>query len=125
MRREQGDWVRYRERFGLLESDEVDLHFGQRDRDVSYEEAMANVEQFVRDSLLRAQKNGRPYVMFVHGRSTSRPGQQTARSVVRRFMRSKEATPFIVKAQCIQHPTVFIARIRKVHQADETSGKSS
>jgi hypothetical protein len=112
MKREQGDWVRYRERLGLLETDEVDLHFGQRDRNVSYEEAMADVKELVGDSLRKAQENGRPYVVFVHGHSTSRPGQQTARSVVRWFMRSKEATPFIVKAQCIQHPTVFIAKIR-------------
>jgi hypothetical protein len=42
----------------------------------------------------------------------SRPGKTTARSVVRGFMRSKEATPFVVKVDCIQHNTVFIAKIR-------------
>ena len=85
---------------------------------------MWDVEQLIRDSLRKAQENGRPYVMFVHGSSTSRPGQTTARSVVRRFMRSKEATPFMVKAQCVRHPTVFVAKIRNNNQAGETSGKS-
>jgi hypothetical protein len=112
MKHEQGNWVIYRERFGLSETDEIDLHFGRRDRNVaSYEEAMAEIEQLIRENLRKAQENGRAYVMFIHGHSTSRPGQTTARSVVRRFMRSKEATPFIVKAHCIQHPTVFVAKI--------------
>jgi hypothetical protein len=117
MKREQGDWVSYRKRFGLSEADEIDLHFGQRDRNVAaYYDVMNDVEELVKRSLQKAQENGRPYVMFVHGYSTSRPGQTTARSVVRGFMRSKEATPFIVKAQSIQHPTVFIAKIRMQRQ---------
>ena len=85
---EHGNWVSYRERFGLSEADEIDLHFGRRDPSVSYYDVRADVEQLVRDSLRRAQENGRQFVMFVHGWSTSRPGQTTARSVVRRFMRS-------------------------------------
>ena len=113
MKREQGDWVSYRQCFGLSKADEVDLHRGLRDRNVtSYEEAMADVERIVQDSLRNAQENGRPYLMFIHGYSTSRSAQTTARSVVRGFMRSREATPFIVRAQCIQHPTVFIAKIK-------------
>jgi dTDP-4-amino-4,6-dideoxygalactose transaminase len=118
MKREQGNWIDYRKRFGLSEADEIDLHFGRRDRNVaSYNEAMADVEQLIRHSLHKAQENGRPYLMFVHGHSTSRPGQTTARSVVRQFMRSKEATPFVVKTHCIQHPTVFIAKIRNGSQS--------
>jgi hypothetical protein len=112
MKREQGNWVEYRKRFDLLVDDEVDLHFGRRDPHVPYSEVMADVQRRVEESLRKAQANGRFYLMFVHGSSTSRPGQTTARSVVRSFMRSKEATPFIVKAQSIQHPTVFIAKIR-------------
>jgi hypothetical protein len=127
MKREQGDWVRYRERLGLSAADEIDLHFGRRERGdrnvASYYNAMADIEQLVRDSLRKAQENGRAHVMFIHGHSTSRPGQTTARSVVRGFMRSKEATPFVIKAHCIQHPTVFIAKIRNVSHADGTSGK--
>jgi len=125
MKREQGNWLSYRERFGLSKADEIDLHFGRRDRNVaSYDEAMADVEQLIRHSLRKARENGRPYLMFVHGHSTSRPGQTTARSVVRKFMGSKEATPFVVKAHCIQHPTVFLAKIRNGSQADGTPGKS-
>jgi hypothetical protein len=108
-----GDWVSYRERFGISKADEVDLHFGRRDRSVkSYDEAMSGIAELVQHSLRKAQENGRPYVMFTHGCSTSRSGQTTARSVVRGFMRSKQATPFIVRAECVQHPTVFIAKIR-------------
>jgi len=119
LKREQGDLVSYRERFDLSKADEIDLHFGPRDRNVaSYDEAMANVEQLIRHSLRRARENGRPYVMFNHGHTTSRPGQTTARSVVCGFMQSKDATPFVVKAHCIQHPTVFVAKIRKGSQAD-------
>jgi broad specificity phosphatase PhoE len=107
-----GNWVDYRKRLGLSADDEVDLHFGSRDPGVSYYDVMADVERLVEERLRKAQENERPYLMVVHGRSTSRPGQSTARSVVRRFMRSREATPFIVKAHSIQHPTVFIAKIR-------------
>jgi hypothetical protein len=34
MKREKGNWVSYRERFGLSKADEIDLHLGRRDRDV-------------------------------------------------------------------------------------------
>jgi hypothetical protein len=118
MIRERGNWVDYRERFGLLDDDEIDLHFGRRDPFVQrYYDVMDDVEQRVREALRRAQGNGRPHVMFIHGHSTSRPGQTTARSVVRRFMRSPEATPFIVRSKCIQHPTVFIAKIKRAGPA--------
>ena len=109
MLRETCNWTEFRDRFDL---DEVDLHFGRRDLGVRYDEAMSDVERLVKASLAKAQKAGRPYVMFIHGRSTSRPGQTTARSVVRQFMRSKEATSFIVRSECIVHPTVFVAKIR-------------
>jgi hypothetical protein len=108
----QGDWKVYRQSLGLAPSDEVDLHFGRRDPNATYHEVMAEVERIVIDALVRAQQADRPYVMFVHGHSTSRPGQTTARSVVRRFMRSPEATRLILRSGCIQHPTVYIAKIR-------------
>jgi hypothetical protein len=87
--------------FGLSKTDEINLHSGRRDRTVAYDEAMADVEQRIRHGLRKAQEHGRPYVMIIHGHSTSRPGQTTARSVVRGFMRSKEATPFVEKAHSI------------------------
>jgi hypothetical protein len=108
-----GDWTQYRSMRDLSKSDEIDLHFGKR-RSGSYEDAMAEITVIVEKGLREAQRNGRPYVMFTHGRSTSRPGQTTARSQVRTFMRSSAATPFIDRAHCIQHETVFVARVRKV-----------
>ena len=116
MKREEGNWVSYRERFGLSKADEIDLHFGRRDLGTSYYDVMADVEYLVRDSLRKAQESGGQFVMFVHGWSSSRPGRTTARSVVRGFMRSKEATPFIVRADCVQHSTVFVAKIRNPHR---------
>jgi hypothetical protein len=108
--KETCNWTEFRGRFDLME---VDLHFGRRELGVSYDDVMSDVEDLVRHNLAKAQTAGRPYVMFIHGSSTSRPGQRTARSVVRQFMRSKEATPFIVRSECIEHPTVFVAKIRK------------
>jgi hypothetical protein len=108
----QGDWKAYRQSLGLLPSDELDLHFGRRDRNAIYDNVMAEVECKVKNALVSAQQADRPYFMFIHGHSTSRPGRTTARSVVRRFMRSPEATPLILKSGCIQHHTVYIAKIR-------------
>jgi hypothetical protein len=99
--------------FNLAPGDEIDLHFGKRDRSTSYEDAMAEITAIVEKGLCEARKQGRPYVMFVHGKSTSRPGQTTARSQVRNFMRSKTATPLIDRKHCIQHTTVFVAKVRQ------------
>jgi hypothetical protein len=106
------NWVEYRSRFQLKTEDEVDLHLGKRDCETPYWDAMAEITNIVRSSLQEAQRNGRPYVMFIHGWSTSRLGKTTAGSQVRSFMRSKEATQLIDRAKCIQHYTVFVAKIR-------------
>ena len=109
-----GAWRQYRSRFGLTECDEIDLHFGKRDRTrLSFAEAMAEVVTIVIAKLEQARLNGRPYVMIIHGRSTSRRGKTTARSQVRNFMRSKDATPLIDRKGCIQHDTVFVARLKE------------
>jgi hypothetical protein len=111
--REAGDWKKYRSRFNLARDDEVDLHRGKRDRfTMSYDDAMAAVAETVRNALQDAQVRRRPYVMFRHGSSTSRNGATTARSEVRKFMRSPEATPYIDRRLCIQHDSVFVAKIR-------------
>jgi hypothetical protein len=110
---ENGNWTDYRAKSGLLTEDEVDLHRGRRDpRHCTYDDAMSDVEETVLAALRTAYERGREYVMFIHGHSTSRPGATTARSVVRGFMRSKAATPFIARAGCVQHPTVFVAKLR-------------
>jgi hypothetical protein len=111
--RGSGDWKQYRSMFDLSKCDEIDLHFGKRDRSVlSYGEAMRELTGIIEGGLSEAQRNGRSYVMFIHGKSTSRRGKKTARSQVRNFMRSKAGTPLIERKDCIQHETVFVAKIR-------------
>jgi hypothetical protein len=107
-----GNWTQYRSQFNLSRSDEIDLHFGKRDRGLSYWEAMTGVTDVVVAKLNEARRDGRSHVMFVHGASTSRPGKTTARSQVRSFMRSKDATPLIDRRGCVQHETVFVAKLR-------------
>ena len=106
----KGPWVQYR----ALNPVEIDYHFERRDRDTPYESAMAEVHERLADAVRQAQKDGRDWLLITHGSSTSRPGKTTARSVVRNFMRSPAATPYIVRHECIQHDTVFVARIRQL-----------
>src|SRR4051795_4095196 len=108
-----GNWKRYRSLLELSETDEVNLHFGKRDpASMSYDEAMNALTGIIEGSLHEARRKERPYVMFLHGSSTSRRGKTTARSQVRNFMRSKAATPLIERKDCILHETVFVAKIR-------------
>ena len=112
--RRSGGWKKYRSEFGLTEADEINLHFGKRDRTkMTYAEAMAGTLHLVIAKLKEAQRDGRTHVMIIHGASTSRRGKTTARSQVRNFMRSKHATPLIDRKQCIQHAVVFVARLRQ------------
>ena len=76
-KRERGNWALYRQRFGLSNADEIDLHFGRRDPHEYrwYDEVMADIEELVRKALRTAQENGRSYVMFVHGWSNFSPGK--------------------------------------------------
>jgi hypothetical protein len=107
-----GNWVHFRSKFNLSKDDEVDFHFGERDKSIPYDDVMDEVRSIVEGSLKAAQRKGRPYVMFLHGQSTSRRGKKTARSQVRGFMRSKEATALIERKNCIQHEAVFVAKVR-------------
>jgi hypothetical protein len=110
-----GNWTDFRQQFNLTRDDEVDLHFGRRDPSaLTYAEAMGKIEELIRTRLKAAQKKGRPYILFVHGWSTSRPGKTSARSMVRQFMRSSEATPYIERRGCIQHDTAFLAKIKSI-----------
>ena len=107
------NWTQYRSMFNLCKSDEIDLHFGRRDASsMSYSEAMDGVTGVIETALHDARQRGRPYVMFRHGSSTSRQGRTTARSQVRKFMRSKAATPLIERKHCIQHEAIFLAKLR-------------
>jgi integrase len=117
-----GDWKQYRARFNLSESDEIDLHFGKRDKSLkTFAEAMAEVTDLVVARIHEARRLGRSHVMFIHGRSTSRRGKTTARSQVRNFMRSKHATPLIERKECVQHETVFVARLKPMRVDEPAS----
>jgi len=108
-KKEAGDWKRYR----ALSPTEVDFHnseVGRREN--PYESAMSDVHDKALEALKAAQQQGHAHVLFTHGSSTSRIGKTTARSVVRNLMKSKDATPYIVRGNCIQHESVFLAAIR-------------
>jgi hypothetical protein len=108
---ERGPWTRYRQLPGPVK--EVDFHWSDiRGEWRPYDEKMAEVYETALEELLRAHKDGLRYLIFTHGSSTSRIGKTTARSVIRGLMRSATATPYILRAACIQHETVFVAAIR-------------
>jgi len=109
---ESGDWTRYRR---LTGASEVDFHWGERERkSQSYQESMNAVRQEALDALKSAQENGTTYIILTHGWSTSRRGTTTARSVIRSLMHSPAATPYIIRPECIQHDSVFVAAIRSL-----------
>lgn len=109
-REESGDWKDYR---NLPDVEEVDFHRQSNAGDwMPYWERMDEVPQTCLNVVRAAQERGSKYVIFTHGWSTSRMGKTTSRSQVRKFMRSSEATPFIIRSQCIQHYSVFVAAIR-------------
>lgn len=107
----RGDWVQYRT---LPNLNEVDFHWSDNGpREVDYYEGMGQVYKVALESIERAYESGETqYVMFTHGWSTSRPGRTTSRSVIRGLMRSKAATPYICRKECIQHGSVFVSAIR-------------
>lgn len=107
---ETGDWTRFR----ALQPREFDLHRSEwGPRAVPYWVAMNEVRDDTLAELVAAQKCGADWLLIRHGGSTSRPGRKTARSVVRAIMRSRAATPFIVRRDCVQHELVFLARMRR------------
>ncbi len=107
---DETNWTKFRT---LPNCREVDFHwFDSGPREVSYGEGMAEVERVAMKALQDAFTQGVQYVLMTHGSSTSRPGQTTARSVIRGLMRSKAATPYIVRSQCVQHHSCFVAAIR-------------
>ena len=111
-KRESGNWTRYRKLPSVVE---VDFHFAGAGRTpgmFGYWDAMAQVRQTALESLKAAQEAGNGHVLFTHGSSTSRPGRTTARSEIRRLMRSPEATPYIIRRECIQHDSVFVAAMK-------------
>lgn len=114
-----GNWTEYRKLPGVIE---VDFHHDPRPRGelgppVPYDERMSDVWQKAIDALELAYTDPSVhYIIFTHGRSTSRLGKTTARSQVRNAMRSKQATPYIDRKRCIQHDSVFVAALKQRNQ---------
>jgi hypothetical protein len=77
-----------------------------------YHEKMADAGNRALEALEQAQRDGRAWVLFTHGQSTSRPGATTCRSVVRSLMRGRQATPFLNRAECRQGEAFFLAAIK-------------
>lgn len=105
---EAGDWVKYRQLPDLIE---VDFHWQEMERGLHYENMQQVWDQALR-ALTEAYTQKKKFVLFTHGSSTSRIGKTTARSQVRKLMRSKIVTPYINRSACIQHDSVFLAAIR-------------
>ncbi len=109
LKRMKGNWVAFRKLPNLME---CDFHWAGETPAGSYWQHMESVWNVALGCLREAQIQGKQFVLFTHGGSTSRIGKTTSRSQVRKLMRSKEATPYILRDQCIQHDSVFVAAIR-------------
>ena len=110
------NWTEFRKLPNLME---VDFHNVQNKDISTYLEKMDAVWYETLHSLKHAQEKGFHYVLFTHGHSTSYPGTKTSRSQVRSVMKSKEATPYIIRKDCIQHDSVFVAKIRPLKNITE------
>lgn len=109
-KQEHGNWLEYRKLSGLVE---LDFHRADQESDAPYWIKMDNVLGEVLDHLQIAQNQGAKWLLITHGwRSSLGWKKTTARSQVRKLMRSKEATPYIVRGECIQHQSVFLAAIK-------------
>jgi hypothetical protein len=117
---EHGDWTQYRSLPNLVE---IDFHRGRRDRSKSYWECMAEVREEAEQAIRQAYDEGRSWLLIGHGQSTSRPFHTTARSVIRRLVRDKSMTPYILRAQSICHPTCMAVRLRPRPSAPSLQGE--
>jgi hypothetical protein len=107
-----GDWTDLR-KLTPAPCEIDDYHVDPNEPDgLTYGEHMDKTFKEALETLKQKQEDGEIYVMFRHGSSTSRRGATTHRSQIRKLMRSKEATPFIIRKNCIQHAAVFVAAIR-------------
>lgn len=107
-----GDWTQYKQLPQPIGW--VDFHYSDYGpREIEYWEAMDRVEAVSLNALKEAYDKQMMFVIFTHGHSTSGPFRMTSRSRVRGLMRSKTATPYIKRSECIQHESVFVAAIRQ------------
>jgi len=108
---EDSNWSEFRK---LPNHREIDFHWATDGDSFEHWRAMAEVGRLTLRALQDAQRSGASYLLLLHGCTSSSDGetQTTARSVIRGLMRSKTATPYIVRSQCIQHHSCFVAAIR-------------
>ncbi|MCL2721942.1 MAG: hypothetical protein FWD47_11470 [Treponema sp.] len=90
----------------------IDYHDGP-DYGMAYWELLKDFHKRTMEGLKKAQEEGYEYILFTHGSSTSRQGAQTARSEVRKIMISKKGTPYIIRKNCIDYGSAFLAAIRQ------------
>src|SRR6185369_6616919 len=117
MRRESGDWKRFRSLPDLVEvklplADEPE-RMNPGPCEEPRESFAAEVHRRTLEALQAAHRDHKQFVMFVHGSPPIRRGRTTSRSIVRALMRRRSATLYIVRSECIQHEAVFVAAIRQ------------
>jgi hypothetical protein len=111
MKREDGDWTRFRNLPNLME---IDFHPHSFVGEFNcFWDKMRYVEEKTESAIIEAYEKGYDYLLVTHGHSTSRPFMTTSRSIVRTVFRSKEITKYVFKKECIQHYSVFVFCIRK------------
>jgi hypothetical protein len=113
---EDSNWSEFRK---LPNLKEVDFHWATSDG-ASFEHwrAMSEVGRVTLRALQEAQRAGASYLLLLHGcADADGDTHTTARSVIRGLMRGKTATPYIIRSQCIQHHSCFVAAIRPLKRA--------
>jgi hypothetical protein len=94
---------------------EIDFHrsgFGPKYAR-SYDENMSKVWDDALEAIKDAYEKGHKAVLLTHGQSTSGIGKTTSRSMIRKLMRSKAATPYIDRKHCIEHESAFPAVLKE------------
>jgi len=77
----------------------------------NYHDTLSRAHQIALDGLKQAQKEGYDYLLLVHGHGS--PGQTTPASIVRKLIRSKESTPYVIKLRSKKYDDVLLAAIRR------------
>ena len=90
----------------------VDFHWGKQRG--GFYVWTSEVYDIATEALKTAQAEGMRYVLFTHGSSTAGPGKTTARSIVRAIIKSKEATPYIIRRNSIQARSSLLVAIRSL-----------
>ena len=112
-RKESGNWTEYRQLPNIMEIDFHAEDLGDPEEWMPYWKRMEEAKNRTLNALKKAFEDPAiDYVLFTHGLSTSHRGKTTSRSVVRGVMKSKEATPYIIRKESIEHVSVFLAKIK-------------